>query len=214
MVKNRNLHSLMGGKEHTGDIRNDWMTGVEGIVAINEDPERMHRIKVIIPVINESQIYDEWVSALLPWVGTDGYGPVNLPALNSEVVLFGRLAEKHNLYYLSRYNEDFHTPAEFDGARGMKTETAYKLLADLFIEVVSQQTILVQAATRADVKSQLVRLLGGDGEVFRAEPGKSSFHAAASIARRALPAPATDLASCITLTNAIRTFLIDWGACQ
>lgn len=210
----RKLFTQMGGKEHTGDTRVDWMVGEQGIVAINSDPEGQHRIKVIIPSIDENMVYDKWVVALVPWVGPEGYGPVHLPELNSEVVLFGRLGEKHHLFYLSRFNEDFQLPAGFDGARGLKTDTALKLLADLFIQIISLQSVLIQSTTQADVKSALVRLVGGDGEVMRVEPGKSSWHGAAAIQRRSLPGPAVDLESCKTLVNAIRQFLIDWGAAQ
>lgn len=127
----RKLFDHIGGKRNTGDIREDWMVAVEGIVVVNEDPEGQHRIKVVIPVIDEAVMFDEWVTALIPWVGPDGYGPVNAPELGSEVVLFGRLAEKHNLFYLARYNEDFRVAAEFaDGARGLKTDGDYRIIGE------------------------------------------------------------------------------------
>ncbi len=213
-MRRNNLLQHMGGKAHTGDIREDWMVAVEGIVVVNDDPEGQHRIKVVIPLIDESVMYDDWVAALMPWVGPDGYGPMHQPALGSEVVLFGRLGEKQNLFYISRFNEDFKTPTGFDGARGLKTDTAFKLLADLFIQIISLQTLLLQATTQADVKSAVVRLMGNETEGVRVEPGKLSFLGASAIERQTLPGPADNLASCIILTNAIRSALIAFGLCR
>lgn len=209
----KNLFAEMGGKEHTGGLREDWMVAVEGIVADTADPLSQHRVKVIIPVIDENVVYDEWVTALMPWVGPAGYGPVHLPEPGTEVVLFGRLGQKHTLFYVSRYNEDI-LPPDLGGARGLKTDTAYKLLADLFIHFISQQAVLVQAATQADVKAPLVRLMGNENEVVRVEPSKIGFLGASAIARRTLPGPATDLTTNNALTNAIRQLLIDVGLAQ
>lgn len=110
----RNLFQQMGGKKATGELNDEWMTGVEAIVAENEDPERQHRIKVVIPIIDENQVYDKWVKQLGVYVGGPGFGSFYVPPKGSEVVLFGRLGQKHNLYYLSVYNESFIVPPDFE----------------------------------------------------------------------------------------------------
>src|SRR5438270_750575 len=115
----------------------DLIIALEGIVVDTNDPENMHRVKVVIPSVDENLVHEEWVTYMQPWVGANGYGPVNLPPLNSEVLLFGRLGQPYLLFCTSRYNEDFNIPSEFqDGARGLKTETKYRLLADLLIEII------------------------------------------------------------------------------
>jgi hypothetical protein len=174
------------------------MIAVEGIVAANDDPEGMHRIQVVIPSIDESYVHDHWVTALVPWVGADGYGPVNLPQLGSEVLLFGRLGQKHSLFYLCRFNEVYGIPGGFVGenARGLKTDGRYKLLADLLIQIISQ--------TQVDVKADVIRLLGGGSEVVRVEPNKVGFLGAAPASRQTLPEDAHDPASCIALCNALK----------
>jgi hypothetical protein len=49
--------------------------------------------------------------------------------VESEAALFGRFGQKHSLYYLCVYNEDFTTRAEFaDGSRGCKCGTPLRLL--------------------------------------------------------------------------------------
>jgi hypothetical protein len=74
--------------------------------------------------------------------------------------------------------------------------------------------MLLQATTKVDVKSALVRLLGGEGEVVRVEPGKIGFLGAAAVARQALAPAASDPATCITLVNSLRTALINLGLGQ
>ena len=188
------------GRRGRGERQSDgaWLIGVEALVADVSDPEGMHRIRVIIPSIDEDAVHDEWIPGMMAWVGPDGYGPVNLPELMSEVLLFGRLGQKHSLFYLSRYGEETTIPGEFvgDEARGLKTDGRYKLLADLLIEIVSQ--------ARVDVKAPVVRLLGGDSEGVRVEPGKVGFLGAAPASRQTLPPDAIDPASCITLCNALK----------
>lgn len=185
-----------------------WVIGVEAHVADVSDPEGMHRVRVVIDSIDEAEIHDEWIPALTSWVGRSGYGPVNLPEPGTEVLLFGRLGQKHSLFYLCRYNEDSPVPGEFvsDEARGLKTDGRYKLLADLLIEIVSQ--------ARVDVKAPVVRLLGGDSEVVKVEPNAVGFLGAPPSGRIQLPGPAVDEASDRALTNSLREALITFGLCQ
>lgn len=180
----------------------EWLIAVEGIVVDNRDPEGQHRIKVLIPSIDENYVHDEWVTALVPWTGPDGYGPAHIPEVGSEVVLFGRLGQTHTLYYLARYNEEHRVP-DLDDARGLKTDGAYRIIADGLIEVMSAQ--------HTDIKAPQVRLLGGDAEVIRVEPHKLGVLGASPISRQQLPGPASDLSSCIALVNAVRRLLIDFG---
>ena len=133
-ARQRRLYDVMGGKENTGVIRDDWVVGVNAIVAVNEDPERQHRIKVIIPSIDENEIHDKWCDKLVWWSGQPGYGDFHYPELGSEVVLFGRLVEKHTLYYVPRFNEDHLVPPDFwlpPHTRGFRTDGDYKSLVEL-----------------------------------------------------------------------------------
>jgi hypothetical protein len=110
----------------------DWLTGVEGIVAINEDPENQHRVKVVIPALDEEQVYDKWVRQIGVHVLGPGYGSFFVPPVGGEVILFGRLGQKHNLYYLSVYNEDFVVPADFrdTATAGIRAPADLKFIAD------------------------------------------------------------------------------------
>lgn len=109
-----------------------WVTGVEAIVAENEDPERQHRVKVVIPAIDEERVHDKWVRQLGVYVGGPGFGSFFVPAKGSEVVLFGRLGQKHNLYYLSVYNEDFIVSPDFENSAtcGVRAPGDLKFLAE------------------------------------------------------------------------------------
>ncbi|MGH9941502.1 MAG: phage baseplate assembly protein V [Pyrinomonadaceae bacterium] len=218
----RSIHKLMlgGGRDQS---RDDWMVAVEAIVADTNDPESQHRIKVIIPVIDENRVHNEWVTALVPWVGPAGYGPAHLPTIGTEVVLFGRLGQKHSLFYLSRFNEDFLVPVEFaDDSRGLKCDTTYRLLCARLIQVLSQtqvfvrgeQCVDVQGGTAVDVEAPDVRLLGAGAVGVHAQGAKVGFLGAGPIARQSLPGPATDVGSCIALANAMRSLLINFGFAQ
>lgn len=137
----------------------DPMLPIEAVVAVNEDPEGMHRIKVIIPAIDEAVIHDEWVTALVPWVGAPSFGMVGVPALDSEVLLFGRLGEPHTLFYVPRFNEDFQVPAEFaDGSRGCKYDTALRLLGAALVQIISGRQLYLGEGSLADVDAPDVKL--------------------------------------------------------
>lgn len=129
-MRNRNLYSLTGGKENTGEIRDQWVGAIPGIVAVNEDPEYQDRVKAIIPMIDESRICDKWIRRLNGWVGPEGYGDHHPPALNSEIAIFGVQGEDHNLVYLPVYNEDFLVPEELrpQDVKGFKHDKDYKQL--------------------------------------------------------------------------------------
>jgi hypothetical protein len=109
----KNILSSLNRGHGRREVNDRWMMCIEGIVAINEDPEHQHRIKVVIPAIDENSIYDKWCRQLGCSVLGEGYGSFYVPPVGSEVILFGRLGQKHNLYFLSVYNEDFIVPADF-----------------------------------------------------------------------------------------------------
>src|SRR5258708_25105031 len=133
----RNLFQMLGddGADSDGDDR--WMIAVEAIVAENEDPEHQHRIKVIIPLLDENNVRDEWVRQMGCYVGGPGYGSFLLPAIGSEVVLFGRLGQKYNLFYMSVYNEDYIVPADFSSSvmSGYRVPGQFKIIADQLMQL-------------------------------------------------------------------------------
>lgn len=115
-----------------------WLTGVTAIVAENEDPERQHRVKVIIPSIDEDVTYDEWARQMVFCLG-NGFGSVFIPPVGSEVVLFGQLGEKYSLFYASVYNEDMEIAADFDAptVSGFRVPGDFKMIADLDMQLRS-----------------------------------------------------------------------------
>jgi type VI secretion system (T6SS) baseplate-like injector VgrG len=128
----RNLHSLLTDDDGDRDSDERWMIAVEAIVAENEDPEHQHRIKVVIPTLEENEVRDEWVRQMGCYVGGPGYGSFFVPAIGSEVVLFGRLGQKYNLFYMSVYNEDYVVPADFDSSAvcGVRAPADMKFMSE------------------------------------------------------------------------------------
>ena len=91
-----------------------WLIAETGIVAENVDPDLQHRVKVIIPSIDEDLVFDEWAKQLVLSCLGDGFGAVWVPPVGSEVVLFGQLGQKYNLFYMSVYNEEMRVPEGYD----------------------------------------------------------------------------------------------------
>jgi hypothetical protein len=127
----RNLAHLLK-RQALADQRDDWMMFVPGIVVDNEDPENQHRCRLLIPSIDENRIYDKWAWQTVPFVGPAGYGWFSVPEKNSEVVVCGRLGQKHNIYFMSVYNENFIIPKDFpDSATvGMRAPGNLKLISE------------------------------------------------------------------------------------
>lgn len=127
----RNLAQLLK-RQVIADHRDDWMHFIEAIVVDNEDPENQHRCRLLIPSIDENAIYDKWAKQVVPFVGPAGYGWFSVPEIGTEVVVSGRLGQKHTLYFMSVYNEDFIVPADFpDSATvGMRAPGDLKFIAE------------------------------------------------------------------------------------
>jgi hypothetical protein len=105
------LQQLRGAARQAQDDR--WVSGLEAIVAVNEDPEFQNRIQVIIPALDEHEVYPKWVRSMNALVLGPGFGSFFVPPIGSEVTLFSRLGQKHNLFYAMVYNEDFIVPPDF-----------------------------------------------------------------------------------------------------
>jgi Phage-related baseplate assembly protein. len=143
------LFELMGNKEWTGQNPDKWMFALEAIVAKNLDPEHQHRIKVVIPSIDENIIHDKWIKRAVWWAGAPGYGDFHIPEIGSEVILFGRLGQKHNLYFMSVYNEDHIVPADFrrPTIRGFRTDGDYASIVELDHQIRAGRLFIETDAT-------------------------------------------------------------------
>jgi hypothetical protein len=145
----QDLYELVGNKEYTGQIVDKWLIALEAKVAVNKDPEHQHRIKVIIPAIDERLIHNKWVKRIVWWSGAAGYGDFHPPEIDSEVILFGRLGQKHNLYYASVFNEDFIVPSDFrePTVRGFRTDGDYKSIVELDHQIRAGRLLIETDAT-------------------------------------------------------------------
>jgi hypothetical protein len=64
--------NLFDSSDEQSQRRDELIIGLEAIVAVNNDPEFQHRIKVVIPVLDEDLIYDNWVKRLVCFSGGAG----------------------------------------------------------------------------------------------------------------------------------------------
>lgn len=111
---------------------NRWLEGLEAIVAVNEDPEFQHRIKVVIPALDEDQVFNKWIRSMSVHVLGVGYGMFMMPPIGSEVTLWSRFGDKHNLFYTPAYNEDYVVPADFrdPAVAGIRAPGDLKFICD------------------------------------------------------------------------------------
>ncbi len=158
--------------ESVVDRTERWATGLTGIVAENNDPENQHRVKVIIPSIDENETYDEWVRSLNFCLG-DGFGTVFIPPVGSEVVLFGTLGEKYNLFYASLYNEEMQNSSFLNKDKaGIHAPKDLYLIAQLTakilarnIEIKAEQSVFILGENIKSEASQLNELKGNQVKV-------------------------------------------------
>lgn len=145
-----------------------WLIGVPAIVADNKDPERQHRVRVIIPSIDEDLVFDEWARQLVFCLG-DRFGTAFIPPKGSEVVLFGQLGQKFNFFYASVYNEEMAVADGYDdemtvGARvpgnlKFRAEQLGRLDADQ-IEVHADQDVAIDGQNIESTATGVNKLAG------------------------------------------------------
>jgi Type VI secretion system/phage-baseplate injector OB domain len=168
MTVERNLYTLMGGKEHTGEIQERWMVAYWGIVAVNVDPENQDRIKVVIPSINESEICDKWVRPMIRFCGPKGFGDSHRQTVGTEVLLFGRGGQKHNLFYVPVYNEDYLVPVRLRArdVRGFHHDKDYLAITDRDFTVEGGRDVSVKAGRSLELEAGEVLSLKGSRVVL------------------------------------------------
>lgn len=124
--------SVSKGSREVAAENDRWFTAEIGIVADNNDPDRQHRVKVIVPSIDENMVWDDWARQMVLCMG-NGYGSVFIPPVGSEVLLFGGLGQKYNLFYAGLYNEEMEIAADFEDetVSGFRVPGDFKIIAEL-----------------------------------------------------------------------------------
>jgi hypothetical protein len=143
-----------------------WLVCEPAIVADVDDPENQHRIKVIIPAIDEELMYDDWVRPMTPFAMGDGYGAVFVPPKGSEVLISGILGQKFNLCYLGAiYNEENRKSSQLDKETpGIHVPGNLSFLAGLLMKLQAQNVHIIA--------EQLAKMTGENTEVIASELAK------------------------------------------
>lgn len=163
----KTLYQTIKGAKQANAEEGRWLFGVNGIVADNNDSERQHRVKVIIPSIDEDLVYDEWVRQMVFCLG-NGFGSAFIPPIGTEVVLFGELGEKFNLFYATVYNEEMFVPEGFDN------EMTVGIHAPGNLTFIAEQLAKILAQNIEINAQQLAKLLGQNVEVHAEQLSKVS----------------------------------------
>ena len=172
---------IVKGAKNTIAENGGWMMGVPAIVADNADPENQHRVRVVIPTIDEDLIFDEWARQMV-FCLVDGYGSAFIPPKGSEVVLFGQLGQKYILLYALLYNEEMSVPEGFNDEMtvGVHAPGNLHLIAEELVKIQAQnfdaiieQTAKILAQNIESNASQLNKIIGNqirlEGSQVRAE---------------------------------------------
>ncbi len=147
-----------------------WLTCESAIVAENVDPDKLGRIKVIIPSIDEDMMFDDWVVPAASHCMGNGFGMLMIPPKGAEVIVSGVLGQKFNLiYHAAVYNEEMKAPEELNPDRpGFKVPKDFWLIVGELmkvqaqsIEMVASQLAKLEAATIQSLASGENKLRGG-----------------------------------------------------
>ena len=145
-----------------------WLICESAIVSQNEDPEKQGRLKVVIPSIDESLVYDDWVRPAGQICLGDGLGSLFLPPKGSEVFITGVLGQKYNLvYHTSAFNEDMTVPAELGiDTPGIKVPKNLSFIAGLLALLRAQNIQIISA--------ELAKMTGQNIQSFASQLHKST----------------------------------------
>jgi Type VI secretion system/phage-baseplate injector OB domain len=157
-----NLFKQMSkNSESVVDRTERWATGLTGIVAENNDPANQHRIKVVIPSLVENETYDEWVRSFASCFG-DGFGTCFIPKIGTEVVLFGTLGEKFNLFYASVFNEDYRISNQLSkDIPGIHSPKDLYFIAEQVAKILAEN-ILIKAEQKTDILGNDIDIVAQD----------------------------------------------------
>lgn len=154
-----------------------WLICESAIVAENVDPDNLGRIKVIIPSIDEDNMFDDWVVPAASHCLGDGFGMLMLPAKGQEVLITGQLGQKFNLvYHAAVYNEEMKAPAELNvDTPGVKVPKNYFVLVALLMKIqaqnlrfIAEQLAKIEAANIQSIASAENKMTG---QTVRVESG-------------------------------------------
>jgi hypothetical protein len=129
---------MMRGVEKGVETDGAWLICESAIVADVEDPDRQHRIKVILTAIDPDNMFDDWVRPASQVCLGNGYGAVFLPQKGQEVFVTGVLGQKYNLVYHGPvYNESMKIPADFEDSTvsGFRVPGDFKIIAELDAQI-------------------------------------------------------------------------------
>jgi hypothetical protein len=151
---------VKGGKKAVAE-NGGWLMAESAIVADNNDPENQHRVRLIIPSIDEDLIFDEWARQLVFCLG-NGFGSAFIPPKGSEVIVFGQLGQKYNLFYASVYNEEMMMPEDFENEMsvGIHAPGNLTLIAEEVAKILAQNVELA-AEESAKIEGNQIQLEGG-----------------------------------------------------
>lgn len=146
-----------------------WVICESGIVTDTNDPDRQHRIKVILPSIDEDNQHDDWIRPSSRICLGEGFGSVFLPEKGQEVLVTGVLGDKYNFVYEGAvYNESQTIPEELNADwPGIKVPKNLVFIATMIlrlaaqtIEILADGLVKIQGENIEATASSLAKLKG------------------------------------------------------
>lgn len=135
--------------------------GLNGIVADNEDPLHLGRVKVVIPSISETEVCKKWISPFPGSISKQGHGFASIPQKGVEVALWSRAGGKHELFYTTQFNEAGALPEDVPD----ESVACLRYPADL--KIICEGDLMLQAG-RILIKSEFgtAQISGAAGLIF------------------------------------------------
>jgi uncharacterized protein involved in type VI secretion and phage assembly len=180
-MSNSAYNSMMRGAARESRAAMPWLIFESAIVAENEDPDRLGRIKVVIPSIDPDLMFDDWIVPAATHCLGAGFGFLAIPPKGAEVLISGVLGQKFNLVYTSAaYNEEMAAAAELGvDWPGIKVPKNLAWIATLMMKLVAQnmqvlveQLFRLEAANVESVASQLHKTSGQNVQSIAAAENK------------------------------------------
>ncbi|HEX8177844.1 MAG TPA: phage baseplate assembly protein V [Pyrinomonadaceae bacterium] len=143
------------------DGRSGLPNGLNGIVADNEDPLHLGRVKVLIPAVSETEVCEKWIKPFPGSISRQGHGFASIPQRGVEVALWSRAGGKHELFYTTQFNEAGALPED------VPDESVACLRYPCDLKIICEGDLMLQAG-RVLIKSEFgtVQISGAAGLIF------------------------------------------------
>jgi phage protein D len=142
--------------DHSGSL-------VVGVVTNNDDPEKMGRVRVKYPGLDESQ--EGWWARVASVSATGGRGLMMMPLVDDEVIVGFEHGDPRRPFVLGSLWNGTTKPDKLAAEGGGKPDGSFNLRSDEKVAIGSGQDMLISSDAKMDAKSTSDFTLQADGKL-------------------------------------------------